>query len=68
MLSNFIRNKGGGHSNPNEFGIPSFNRNLDVESSLLWIDNIDKLFDTEYILLKDNVKFVTYKSKGRATT
>ena len=38
MFPNSIRDKGGGYSNHDEFGIPSFNGNLDVESSLLWID------------------------------
>ena len=40
---------------------------LDDESTLLWIDKINELFDMEYILIEDQIKFVTYKLKGRAT-
>ena len=32
---NFIRDKGGGYSNLDEFRIPSFDGSLDVESSLI---------------------------------
>ena len=32
-----------------------------------WIDEIDKLFDMEY-LIEEHVKFVTYKLKGKAPT
>jgi len=38
---------------------------LDVESTLLCIDEIDKLFDMEYIHIVKHVKFVTYKFKRR---
>ena len=38
MFSNSICVKGEGYSNLDEFGIPSFDGNLDVESFLLWID------------------------------
>ena len=48
--------------------IPSFNGSLNAESTLLWIGKIDGLFDMEYILMEDQVEFVTYKLKGRATT
>ena len=58
----------GGYSNPDEFVIPSFDENLDIESSLLWINEVDKLFDMDYILIEDHVKFVTYKLKKRAAT
>ena len=55
-----------GYSNPDEFGIPSFDRNLDV--ALLWIDQVNRLLDMEYIPMKEHVKLVTYKLKGRTTT
>jgi len=47
--------------------ILSFDGSLDVESTLLWIDKIDGLFDMEYIPMEGQVKFMTYKLKGRAT-
>jgi len=46
--------------------IPYFDGSFDVESTLLWIDKIDGLFDMEYIPMKDQVEFVSYKLKGRA--
>jgi len=46
--------------------IPSFDGNLDIESSLLWIDETDKLFDMVYILIENHVKFEAYKLEGRA--
>ena len=42
-----------------------FDGSHDVESTLLWIEKIDNLFDMEYILMKDHVKFVVHKLKGR---
>ena len=33
--------------------IPSFDGSLDIESTLLWIDKIDGLFDMEYIPMED---------------
>jgi len=62
---NFIRDKGG-YSNLDEFFnfILSYNGSPDVESTLLWIDEIDKLFDMEYILIEEHVKFVTCSLKG----
>jgi len=36
---------------------------LDIESSLIWIDEVDKLFDMPYILMENHVKFVAYKLK-----
>jgi len=62
---NSIREKGG-YSNPDEFRIPSFDESLDIESSLIWIDEVDKLFDMAYIFIENYVKFATYKLKGRA--
>ena len=66
-FSNFIRDKRRGYSNPEELRIPSFDRSLDIES-LISIDEIDKLFDMAYILMKNHVKFVAYKLKGRVAT
>ena len=48
--------------------ISSFDGSLDVESTLLWIDKIDGLFDMEHILKEDQVEFVTHKLKGRIAT
>jgi len=45
--------------------ISSFDRSVDVESTLLWINKIDGLFDMKYILMEDQVEFVTYKFKER---
>jgi len=56
--SNFIRDKGGGYSNPDEFRILSFDGSLEIESSLIWVDEIDMLFDMAYILMENHVKFV----------
>jgi len=64
-FSNSIHDKGEGYSNLDEFRIPSFDGNLDIESSLMWIDDFDKLFDIAYILMENHVKFVTYKLKKR---
>jgi len=47
--------------------IPSFDESFDVESTLLCINKIDGWFNVEYILMEDQVEFVTYKQKGRAT-
>ena len=65
---NSIHGKGGGYSNFDEFGVPSFNENLDFELSLLWIDKVDKLFYMKYIPMEDYVEFVAYKLKGRTAT
>ena len=63
---NSVRDKGGGYSNFDKFGIPSFDGNLDIESTLLWIEKIDNLFDIKHILMEDYVELVVYKHKGRA--
>ena len=49
MFPNSIHDIGGEYSNTYEFKIPSFDGSYDVESTLLWIDKIDELFDMEYI-------------------
>jgi len=46
--------------------IPSFSRNLDIEFFLDWIYEVDKFFDMDYVPMKKQVKFVTYKLKGGA--
>jgi len=67
MFPNFIRDEGGEYSNLDKFftSIPSFDGSYDVESSLLWIEEVDNLFDMEYIPMKDHVKFVVHKLKGK---
>ena len=40
---------------------------LDIESSLIWIDEVDKLFDMVYILIENHVKFVAYRLNEIAT-
>jgi len=65
-LPNFVRDKGGGYSNPDEFRIPSFDGSHD--SSLIWIDEVDKLFDMACILMENHVMFMAYKLKRRAMT
>jgi len=46
--------------------IPSFSENLDIESFLYWIYEVDKLFDMDYVPMEKEVKFVAYKLKERA--
>ena len=67
-FSNSIRDKRGGYSNLDGFRISSFYKSLDVESSLIWIDEVDKLFDIAYILMENHVKFMAYKLNGIAAT
>ena len=64
-FSNSIRDKGEEYLNPYEIRIPSFDGNLDIDSSLLWIDEVDKLLNVTCIPMKDHVEFVAYKLKGR---
>ena len=68
MFSNSICDKRGGYSNIDQFGISFFDGNFDFDSSLLWIDKVDKLFYMKYILMEDYVEFVAYKLKGRTMT
>ena len=65
-LPNSIRDKKGGYSDFDEFGVLSFDGNLDVKSILLWIEEVDKLFGIKYFFMEDHVKFVTYKFNKRA--
>ena len=44
-----------------------FSENLDIESFLDWIYQVDKFFDMTYVLMEKQVKFVAYKLKGGAT-
>ena len=66
MFSNSIRDQGGGYSNLDEFSnsIPSFDGSHDVESTLLWTEEVDKLFDMEYIPMEDHIEFAPHKLKG----
>jgi len=70
MLPNSICDQGGGYSNFGEFSnsIPSFDGSHDIESTLLWIEEVGKLFDMEYIPIEDHIEFATYKLKGRTST
>ena len=41
--------------------MPSFSRNLDIESFLDWIYEVNKLFDMAYVFMEKHVKFLAYK-------
>ena len=58
---NSTRDKGREYPKPDEFVIPSFDGNLDIKSPLIWIDEVDKLFDMSYIPIENHIKFVAYK-------
>ena len=68
MFHNSIRDKGG-YSIFDEFpnSNPSFDENLDAKSALFWIEEIDKLFNMDYIFMEDHVKFVAYKFKRKGS-
>jgi len=57
-----------GDPSPNEYRmkieIPSFSGNLDIESLLDWLYEIEKFFDITYVPKKKHVKFVAYKLNG----
>jgi len=69
MFPNSIRDQEKGYSNLNEFynSISSFEESHDVESTLLWIEKVDNLFDMEYSHGR-RVEFVVHKLKGRTMT
>jgi len=46
--------------------IPSFSKNLDIESFLDWIYEVNKFFDMAYVLTEKQLKFVAYKLRGGA--
>jgi len=58
------------HSSPNEYRIKiemsSFSGNLDIESFLDWVNEVEKFFDMTYTTKEKYVKFVAYKLKGGA--
>ena len=66
LFSNPDRRRG--DPSPNEYKmkieIPSFNRNLDIESFLDWVYEVEKFFDITYVHKKKHVKFVAYKLNG----
>ena len=44
--------------------ISSFSKNLDIDSFLDWVYEVEKFFDMTYILEENHIKFVVYKLKG----
>ena len=44
----------------------SFSGNLDIESFLDWIYEVEKFFNMTYVPTENQVKFIAYKFKGRA--
>jgi len=44
--------------------IPSFSRNLDIESFQIY--EVNKFFNIAYVSIEKQVKFVAYKLKGGA--
>ena len=82
-VANPNSNKGGGLPFPNpdrikgdlssneykmKIEIPFFSENLDIESFLNWVYEVEKFFDMAYISEEKHVKFVTYELKEGATT
>ena len=65
---NSIHDRGGGYSYPYEIKIPSFDGDLNIDSSLLWINGVDKLLDMACILMEVHVEFVASKLEGRGET
>ena len=70
MFPNYIHDQKGGYSNLDEFSnsIPSFAESHDIESILFWVEEVDNLFDMEYIPMEDHVEFVVHKLKGKTAT
>ena len=60
----------GGYPNPNEYrmkvNIPYFSENLDIESFLDWIYELEKFFDMTYVFTEKQVNFAACKLKGGA--
>ena len=61
----------GGDPSPNEYKmkikILSFSGNLNIESFLHWVYEVEKFFDMAYVPNEKHVKFMTYNLKEGAT-
>jgi len=63
-------NRGDKFPSPNKYRmkveISTFSENLNIESFLDWINEVNKFFDIAYVPVEKQVKLVAYKLKGGA--